>query len=177
MVAPSRKELMQIVVVELNRTAASIYEILDARRASGLAERSLRVTATDTVGTLSGINYTNIVSTGRGAGRVPARFTEIIKQWVNEKGAGNLNIQSIPYVRQDSANWQPKYTALERGINRFSYFVARKIAREGSKRFRDKQPNEFEPMYRQAVERVKERMLNYLVKVSSSNGNDKYNRR
>lgn len=52
---------------------------------------------------------------GRAGGRVPAGFYQIIKQWTREKGLQFVN---------DS----------ERGT--FAYFVARKIAREGTQRHR-----------------------------------------
>lgn len=52
---------------------------------------------------------------GRAGGRVPAGFYQIIKQWTREKG--------LQFA-----------TESERGT--FSYFVARKIAREGTQRHR-----------------------------------------
>ena len=52
---------------------------------------------------------------GRAGGRVPAGFYQIIKQWTREKG--------ISFA-----------TESERGT--FAYFVARKIAREGTQRHR-----------------------------------------
>lgn len=52
---------------------------------------------------------------GRAGGRVPAGFYQIIKQWARDKG--------LQFV-----------TESERGT--FAYFVARKIAREGTQRHR-----------------------------------------
>lgn len=52
---------------------------------------------------------------GRAGGRVPAGFYQIIKQWTRDKG--------LQFV-----------TESERGT--FAYFVARKIAREGTQRHR-----------------------------------------
>lgn len=52
---------------------------------------------------------------GRAGGRVPAGFYQIIKQWTRDKG--------LQFV-----------TESERGT--FSYFVSRKIAREGTQRHR-----------------------------------------
>ena len=52
---------------------------------------------------------------GRAGGRVPAGFYEIIKQWTRDKG--------LQFA-----------TESERGT--FAYFVARKIAREGTQRHR-----------------------------------------
>lgn len=50
---------------------------------------------------------------GRAGGKVPAGFYEIIKQWTRDKGLGFPN---------------------ERERGTFAYFVARKIAREGTQR-------------------------------------------
>lgn len=52
---------------------------------------------------------------GRAGGKVPAGFYEIIKQWTRDKG---LSFES------------------ERERGTFAYFVARKIAREGTQRHR-----------------------------------------
>ena len=52
---------------------------------------------------------------GRAGGRVPAGFYQIIKQWTREKGI---------------------YFATESERGTFAYFVARKIAREGTQRHR-----------------------------------------
>lgn len=86
------------------------------QRASGRTERSLRTEVEehsdgDITITLWGRNFFQGLETGRRGGRVPHGFYYIIRQWAVDKGLHFSN---------------------DKERNTFSYFVARKIAREGT---------------------------------------------
>ena len=82
------------------------------QKASGRTIQSLRVEATEDEGILFGRKAFGTLETGRRGGRVPAGFYHIILQWVKDKG---IQVE------------KPKT---------FAYFVARKIAREGTSIYR-----------------------------------------
>ena len=82
------------------------------QKASGRTIQSLRVEATEDEGILFGRKAFSTLETGRRGGRVPAGFYHIILQWVKDKG---IQVE------------KPKT---------FAYFVARKIAREGTSLYR-----------------------------------------
>lgn len=82
------------------------------QKASGRTIQSLRVEATEDEGILFGRKAFGTLETGRRGGRVPAGFYHIILQWVKDKG---IQVE------------KPKT---------FAYFVARKIAREGTSLYR-----------------------------------------
>lgn len=97
--------------------------------ASGRTARSLMISETRTGGKLTGRKAFATTETGRKGGKVPRNFTEIIKQWIIDKG---ISIRPIPYKRQASANWIPKYSAEQRGLNSLAGAIAYKIANEGT---------------------------------------------
>lgn len=68
---------------------------------------------------------------GREAGSVPSNFSQIIEQWARDKG---ILINPIPYKRQNSENFQQKYTPEQRGMRNFVYFVTKKIKEQGTNR-------------------------------------------
>lgn len=82
------------------------------QKASGRTIQSLMVEATEDEGILFGRKAFGTLETGRRGGRVPAGFYHIILQWVKDKG---IQVE------------KPKT---------FAYFVARKIAREGTSLYR-----------------------------------------
>lgn len=105
-----KTEPLKIVHEELE----SLYErIINNHRnagqvASGKTIKSLKVEQTNEGGILWGRKAFGTLETGRNAGKVPKGFYYIIQQWVADKG---IQVEN------------PKT---------FSYFVARKIAREGT---------------------------------------------
>lgn len=105
----------------LERTKAQIQVNMQSLNinASGRTSASLAVWD-DSKGVYLGLQGDNhapaeTLEVGRAGGKVPAGFYEIIKQWTRDKG---LSFGS----------------ETERGT--FAYFVARKIAREGTQRHR-----------------------------------------
>ena len=79
---------------------------------------------------------------GRAGGRVPAGFYEILKQWSRDKGLSFINEQ-------------------ERGT--FAYFLARKIAREGTQRHRSPRNDIYDEPLENAVDGVRQEARKYVL--------------
>lgn len=94
--------------------------IAAGQKASGRTIASMHTeavtTETSTTVTLFGRKFFQGLETGRKGGKVPKGFYYIIKQWAIDK--------KLPFSNN-------------RELCTFSYFVARKIAKEGTKLFRD----------------------------------------
>lgn len=101
--------------------------------ASGRTSASLRVVMTENGGQIWGRRYFRGTEQGRAGGKVPHNFTSIIEQWIIDKG---LTPSAIPYKRQPSANWQPKYTPDERGLRQMASAIAHTIAKSGTSLYR-----------------------------------------
>lgn len=99
------------------------------RNASGRTVGSLAVNATDTGGYLEGSSTFLYLEQGRGPGKVPMGFFDIIKEWVVAKG--------ISY--QDMI---PKNGTPEQGLARLSGAIAYSIMKNGTKLYRDHGYNE-----------------------------------
>ena len=105
-----RAEIKGILVEELDNLRQRIIDnhIRAGQKASGRTIASLRIEVTDNQGSLFGRQAFGVLETGRKPGKVPKGFYQIIQQWVKDKG---IQVES------------PKS---------FAYFVAQKIAREGT---------------------------------------------
>ena len=68
---------------------------------------------------------------GRPSGKVPMGFREIILKWMDDK---HIKAPAMPYIREPSANWQPKYTPQQRGQMKRAGQIAGKIRNKGTKR-------------------------------------------
>jgi hypothetical protein len=79
---------------------------------------------------------------GRAGGKVPAGFYYIIKQWTRDKGLSFNN-------------------ETERGT--FSYFVARKIAREGTNRHKTPNTQVYSEPIKKAVESLRKDVRRYIL--------------
>ena len=101
--------------------------------ASGRTSASLRVVMTNTGGEIWGRKYFRGVEQGRAGGNVPRNFIGIIRQWILDKG---LTYQAIPYKRNPSATWQPKYTPEERGLRQMASAIAHTIEKSGTSLYR-----------------------------------------
>ena len=93
---------------------------------------------------------------GRGAGKVPRGFREIIKQWIIDKG---IATQPIPYIRIPSERWQPMYTAEERGLASAAGAIAHKIATKGTDRFLNPNKNVYTEPIDKAIEKISDFLL------------------
>ena len=79
---------------------------------------------------------------GRAKGRVPRGFYDILKQWTRDKGLSFSSEQ-------------------ERGT--FAYFLARKIAREGTKRHRSPRNDIYDEPLEKAVDGVRQETRKYVL--------------
>ena len=122
------KALLDKMVEEMRQNLAST-----GTNASGRTSASLRVEVDNVGGRIYGRKYFRGVEQGRAGGRVPRNFTSIIRQWILDKG---LTPSAIPYKRKPSANWQPKYTPEERGLNQMASAIAHTIEKSGTSLYR-----------------------------------------
>lgn len=146
-------DIRQNIAAILERCKADIETNMETQNvnASGRTVGSLAVVS-DNEGLrlgLFGNTHAPLVTleVGRAGGRVPAGFYQIIKQWTRDKG--------LQFV-----------TESERGT--FAYFVARKIAREGTQRHRLPIDVYSTPVKaaRNAIESVLRRMVKVWIETS-----------
>ena len=109
-----KPEARKILTDELNILKERVIQnhIAAGQKASGKTIQAFTVAVDDNAGTLYGRKFVGTLETGRKPGRVPKNFRAIIEQWAKDKG-----------ITVD----KPKS---------FAYFVAKKIATEGTKLFR-----------------------------------------
>lgn len=122
------KKILDKMVSEMRENLAKTNT-----NASGRTSASLRVVMTNTGGQIWGRRYFRGTEQGRAGGRVPRGFTAIIEQWIKDKG---LTPSAIPYKRNPSATWQPKYTPEERGLRRMASAIAHTIEKSGTSLYR-----------------------------------------
>ena len=121
----------QIVKDELTQMVARIASNLDSTgtTASGRTAKSMRIQETEFGVVVFSRRYFKGVEIGRGPGRVPTGFNEIIKQWIIDKG---IAVTQLPYKRQASTNWQPKYSVPERSLIIAASAIASNIKSNGT---------------------------------------------
>lgn len=146
---------------ELERLRQKIIaqHIAAGQKASGRTAASLRVEVEPQHGVLFGRTAFGTLETGRKPGKVPAKFTDIIKQWMRDKGISGT---PIPY-KTDRPH---KYTEQERGDNTLAYFIARKIKNSGTSLYRQGGRAD---IYSNAIPEATRRILDRLVKLVSEN--------
>lgn len=125
------------------------------QRASGRTAASLRVEVNETEGTLWSRSPFGTLETGRQAGKVPANFRSIIRQWMQDKG---IKARPMPY-KTDRPH---KYTAEERGELSLAFLIARKIEREGTSLFRKGGRDD---IYSNVIPATRERILMRIVEL------------
>ena len=103
---------------------------------------------------------------GRPGGAVPFNFTEIIKQWIIDKG---LSTNPIPYVRQPSDRWQPKYTPEERGLNAAAGAIVQKIKTIGTDRHIQPRNDIYSNIVEKTKEILKKEIFNYTANFVKTN--------
>lgn len=110
-----KDKALGVVRSELDALRLRIIEnhLRVGQKASGKTITSLHVELSENGGILWGRQAFEVLESGRKGGKVPKGFYQIIQQWVKDKG-----------IQVD----KPKT---------FSYFVARKIAREGTQLYRN----------------------------------------
>lgn len=126
-------DIPALLAARLNELRERIIANIDnaGEKATGATQQSLRVDITDLTGTLYGRAYFATVETGRRPGKMPP--VQTIKEWIEAKG---LHVEPMEYKRTPSERWQPKYTPIERALNRMAWGIAYKIGREGSALYR-----------------------------------------
>lgn len=151
----------QVVIMreELERLKATIAANIsnEGAYASGRTTRSLEVTTDEYEATLWGRSPFGTLETGRKPGRVPGNFQSIILQWMRDKGVSGT---PIPYKRQPSEKWQPKYTPQQRGDMTLAWFISEKIRKQGTRLYRQ---GGRDTIYSQAIkdtlQRIEERIF------------------
>ena len=126
-----RGNVLKVVGEELDSLRERIIANHEAagQVASGRTRASIRVERTEDGGILWGRKAFGVLETGRKPGRVPRNFNAIIRQWIIDKG---IHVAPVPYKRNPSERWQPKYTPQERGMMSLSGAIAYKIRTEGT---------------------------------------------
>lgn len=128
----------EVLVATLERIRAKIAANINSKglKASGKTEASMfkadsiRLTDTGAQLVAVGRGYFQSLELGRPAGRVPRGFAYIIRQWIIDKG---LSVRMIPYRRQPSEGWQPKYSVEERSLRAAAGAIAHNIAARGTR--------------------------------------------
>lgn len=129
------------------------------QRASGRTSGSMHIEVEGDTYTVYGRRAFWTLECGRAGGAVPRNFTSIIKQWMADKG---IKASPIPYIRKPSDKWKPKYTPQERGDYSLAGAIARKIARKGTKLYRDGGRSD---IYSNEIERTTENIQSRILKM------------
>ncbi len=156
------ENIKKSIVISLVWLKSKIIEnhIAANQEASGRTIRSLLIEETKNGARLTGRNYFSTLETGRKEGKIPLDFNEIIQQWILDKG---IPFNPIPYKRQASARWQPKYTAAQRGLMSFAGAIAHKIAKEGTSLYRQGERKDiFTEPTQEAIKQIKDKLTGIL---------------
>lgn len=123
--------ITQIVTKHLQEVQKGIIANMQAmgRMASGRSVASLQIEETENSdgiasAALTGGQQWEIMQRGRNAGKVPYRFSDIIKEWILKKG--------ISY-----REFAPKNGPAERGLTNLSWMITRSIMQKGTRLHRD----------------------------------------
>lgn len=130
-------------------------------KASGKTQKSLKIVEYDKGVRLvgGGVDAAPIstLQYGRKPGKVPLNFREIIVKWLEDK---NISTTPLPYKRQPSERWQPKFSSNEeRGKYQAAYFIAKKIKNKGTDRFINNNLNIYTPVEEKVKNKVEEFFL------------------
>lgn len=129
------------------------------RSASGSSVASLEVEVNNNEGVLSGGKQWETMQRGRGPGKVPSNFREVIKNWVRAKG---INVQARGKQTQQQA------------IESFSYLVTRNIMEKGTKLYRDKGYNDiYDTLLKEELEKLSSE-TSAVFELEINNINDNY---
>lgn len=131
----TQDDIDKLLVDTLSRIRAKIALNINEKglRASGKTEASMVIESDEYGARLKGRPYFQSLELGRPAGRTPRGFVYIIRQWIIDKG---LAVRQIPYVRQPSERWQPKYSVEERSLLAAAGAIAHTIRTRGTLLYR-----------------------------------------
>lgn len=152
------------MLAALERIRATIASNITEKglKASGRTAASMRIER-DAFGLrLVGRPYFQSLELGRPSGRVPRNFAGIIRQWIIDKG---LSVRMIPYKREPSERWQPKYTVEERSLRMAAGAIAHKIATSGTLLYRQGGRSDiYTPIIREEVEKLQKTYTDIVAK-------------
>lgn len=136
--------------------------IAEKRTTSGRSSASLSVDVNGHVGTLYGSSSFLVMERGRGPGKVPYRFFDIIRQWIKDKG---ISVTPIPSKRLSAISPE------ERGLNSLAGAIAYTIMKKGTRLHRDGGLDDiYSSVIKEELELMsKELVINSLSKISTIN--------
>lgn len=103
---------------------------------------------------------------GREGGKVPYKFSDIIAQWIIDKG---ISVVQIPYKREPSANWQPKYTVEERSLKMAAGAISHKIKEVGTRRHLEQRNDIYSNVVEATKLRLQKEITNYIANFVKTN--------
>ena len=106
----------------------------EGRNASGKYSKSIRVEMHESGGQITAAAYFGTTEHGRKPGNVPKDIVAILEAWITDKG---VSVKQIPYKRQETETWQPKYTVAERSRKMAASAMAWSIKENGTRLYRD----------------------------------------
>ena len=152
------------MLAALERIRATIAANITEKglKASGRTAASMRIERDAFGMRLVGRPYFQSLELGRPSGRVPRNFAGIIRQWIIDKG---LSVRMIPYKREPSERWQPKYTVEERSLRMAAGAIAHKIATSGTLLYRQGGRSDiYTPIIREEVEKLQKTYTDIVAK-------------
>lgn len=129
--------------------------------ASGKTSKSIRVEMYEDGGRITARAYFGTVEDGRKPGKTPTDIVAILEAWITAKG---INVIQVPYKREPSARWTPKYTVQQRSIKMAASAIAHSIRKSGTQLYRkggDK--TVYTPEIDRAIDTLTKRIANILV--------------
>lgn len=162
------EEIDSMMYATLERIREKIAANINGKglRASGKTEKSMQIETSAYGMRLVGRPYFQSLELGRPAGRVPYNFADIIRQWIIDKG---IQVTLIPYKRQPSERWQPKYSVQERSLRAAAGAIAHTIATRGTSLYRKGGRNDiYSDVIADEVERLSEEYVNFVYTSISS---------
>ena len=143
----SKEKQLEIIGDELDSLMQRVTanHIRAGQKASGRTLQSIRKQISDAGGVLLGRAYFGV------------RF--VILKWMKDKG---ISASPIPYVREPSARWKPKYTPQERGDLSLAGAIAYRIRKEGTSLYRNGGRDD---IYSNEIPRTVENILDRIMTV------------
>lgn len=162
------RDIEKIVAPALESLAERIRKNHEGagQRASGKTSQSIRVKLAENGGQILSREYFGTTETGRKSGKVPKGIQSIILQWAKDKG---ISIAPIPYKRQPTDKWRPKYTPQERGYMSFAGAVSTSISKKGTRLHRNGGRNDiYSNEFKKTIQEVREELKHfYVVKIKN----------